>query len=91
MDMDTKVDREILRHAVSRKMFCDVTKDILDVTKTIGLEVTYRSGTSSWFLVTAAKWPEVEGNVESIEAMASVASVKIYNGPQLFGRKKVTK
>lgn len=91
MDMERRVDQEVLRHAVAKKIQCDKSGEVLDVRSAMMAEIQYTSGRTSYVVVKAEFWPGVEATIPDILAHPLVASIKVYNGPELFGRKKVTK
>lgn len=86
-----KVGRAVLMYWVRSKIFCEKSGRILDVKTTVAFEINYTSGNSSAVVVHADYADDVAARVPEIEAHPLVTRVRVYDGRELFKRRRKAK
>ena len=87
MDMETIPGRAVLKGAVQRQLFCQVTQQVLDVKRAVACEIYFPSGNVATIVVTADAWPQIKDGFPEMVADGTATKVEIYDGRELFGRK----
>jgi hypothetical protein len=89
MELEVKVNREILRGAVSQVIFCQACQGILDVKDTVLCIATWAAGGTTRVVIHASHWDAtVRENVESMMTKGNITGHEVYDGRELFGRKR---
>jgi hypothetical protein len=86
MDLETKVNREILRAAVAKTIMCQVSGHVLDVKSAVLAEIKFLSGNVTNVVVTGHEWTEDLKN--KLSALPGVVTLTVYDGRELYARKK---
>jgi hypothetical protein len=81
-DIEEAVNREFLRYEVQKQVFCDYTGNVLDVRRTVLVNVDAGSGAS--YVMDASHWDKVKDGL--LEAFPG--KVTVVDGREIFGGKK---
>jgi hypothetical protein len=68
--LEKKVNRELLKYAVQRQIFCEFSGNVLDVRRAVLVE----TGTRSW-VVSTDRWDEVKDSILSLPELTGKVNV----------------
>lgn len=86
MDLQTKVNRELLKFAVSHAITCPVSGKVLDVRRAVLLTVTFPSGNVSQVCMSADEWSSVEGKFREGMDAGKYSGLAVLDGRELYRR-----
>jgi hypothetical protein len=81
-----KVDRETLRFSVQTAIFCQFTRQPLDVRQAVAVTVRSPAGGTRTYTTTAAHWDARKDTV--LAGMPAAYTLEVLDGRELFGRSR---
>jgi hypothetical protein len=85
MDVTRTVNREILKAAVQKIMFCQVSQEVLDVRNAVLIEAHRGETLATRLIVTGDLYDSVvRKNVEESTGSLADVTLSIYDGRELF-------
>lgn len=85
-DVEVTVNREVLRYAVQRAIFCPVTNNVLDVRRAVLVTISVTGQRDVIQIMTATAWDVAEQRVrDGILAQYPDATFEVLDGRELFG------
>ena len=87
MDMALKLNREILRHAVSKQIQCQISGRVLDVRTAVMVEVTMKDGRTISQVYHADEVEDLDQRIAKVKILPNVKGVVVYDGRILYARK----
>jgi hypothetical protein len=75
--LEKKVNRELLKYAVQRQIFCEFSGNVLDVRRAVLVETPGRA-----YVVNTERWDEVKDDILGHPALAG--KVTVYDGRDYY-------
>lgn len=87
LDMDTAVNREILKAAVMRQIMCPRSRVVLDIRSAVYFAVKTRAGKTASEVVDGKVWDDVKGPLTATCAEQDI-TLEVIDGRVVNGKRK---
>lgn len=89
MDLQTTLDRAMLKGAVARQITCKVSGELLDVRTAVEVTVKFPSGNVSTLVLKGTEWDAMADRFTA-NVGDKFTSVTVLDGRKLYGRQRAS-